>query len=125
MIIGIGVDIVDLNSFTESFHKSNRFIQRVFTKYEIAYCESKHNKYQHFAARFAAKEAVMKAIGTGWDKGVQWKHIEVLNLENGRPVFRFNGKIKEMMDTNCVNICHISISHSETQAIAFVVLETK
>jgi holo-[acyl-carrier protein] synthase len=124
MIIGIGVDIVDIKSFTRSFNKSKRFRQRVFTEKEIKYCESKNNKYQHYAARFAAKEAVMKAIGTGWDKSIQWKQIEILNLENGRPVLLFYGKIKERMTENN-SICYISLSHSETQSIAYVVLEVK
>jgi holo-[acyl-carrier protein] synthase len=144
MIIGVGVDIVDINSFTESFNESKRIRQRVFTETEIAYCESKPNKYQHYAARFAAKEAVMKAIGTGWDKGVQWKQIEVINEENqklkikkqnannqqlitsgGKPKITLSGKALKLKEECGVDKILVSLSHSETQAIAFVVLENK
>lgn len=144
MIIGIGVDIVDISSFTESFNKSKRFRQRVFTENEIAYCESRPNKYQHYAARFAAKEAVMKAIGTGWNKGIQWKQIETKNngfnktnpekrlkskadskfeTEEGRPEIELSCKALECVKKLGVDYMHISLSHSETQAVAFIVLE--
>jgi holo-[acyl-carrier protein] synthase len=139
MIIGIGVDIVDVNSFTESFNKSERFKQKVFTETEIAYCESKPNKYQHYAARFAAKEAVMKAIGTGWNKGIQWKQIETINeiieieqhqksdmnvdVKGGKPEIILRGKALAITNKIGINKIFISLSHSEKQAIAFVVLE--
>ncbi|NVO08815.1 MAG: holo-ACP synthase [Bacteroidales bacterium] len=137
MIIGIGVDIIDIKSFTESFNKSKRFRQRVFTENEIAYCESKPNKFQHYAARFAAKEAVMKAIGTGWSKGIQWTQIETINngkenqqlkndkrdMNGGKPEIRLSGKTLERSKDMGVDNIHISLSHSETQVIAFVVLE--
>jgi holo-[acyl-carrier protein] synthase len=124
MITGIGTDIVDINSFIDLFKKSTRFKLKIFTENEIIYCESKPNKYQHYAARFAAKEAVMKAIGTGWDKGVHWKQIEVKNCGNGRPILVFSDELRRKMDVNNINISHISISHSKTQVITFVVLET-
>lgn len=123
MIIGVGVDIVDINSFTESFNESKRIRQRVFTETEIAYCESKPNKYQHYAARFAAKEAVMKAIGTGWDKGVQWKQIEVINDQSGKPTLNCTSKVLEILNEKNVKNYHLSLSHSESQAIAYVILE--
>ena len=139
MIIGIGVDIVDLSSFTGSFNKSKRFRQRVFTENEIFYCESKPNKYQHYAARFVVKEAVMKAIGTGWDKGVQWKQIETGNfgivtpdttdwkkemeIGGGKPEIRLRGKALEQTKKMGVNKIFVSLSHSETQVIAFIIIE--
>jgi holo-[acyl-carrier protein] synthase len=123
MIIGIGVDIVDICSFTESFNKSKRFKQKVFTENEIAYCESRPNKYQHYAVRFAAKEALMKAIGTGWDKGVQWKQIEVKNDISGKPTLACSGKVLEILNNNNVCSSHLSLSHNETQAIAYVLFE--
>ena len=130
MIIGIGVDLVDINSFTESFSKNKRFRQRVFTEDEIAYCESKPSKYQHYAVRLAAKEAVMKAIGTGWDKGVQWKQIEITNteigdrrLETAKPEIRLSGKAEELIKEMGIEKVFVSLSHSETQAIAFVAME--
>ena len=123
MIIGIGVDIVDISSFTDSIIKSKRFQQRIFSENEIAYCESNPNKYQHYAARFAAKEAVMKAIGTGWNNGVYFNQIEVKNNENGEPIITCIGKVLEILNSNNVNRLHLSLSHSEIQAIAFVILE--
>ena len=74
----MGIDIIEIEEIKNSFEKSKRFRDRVFTEQEIAFCESKINKYESYAARFAAKEAVMKALSTGWDKGVQWKQIEVV-----------------------------------------------
>lgn len=123
MIIGIGIDIVDISSFERIFNTSKRFKQRIFTETEIAYCEGKPLKYQHYAARFAAKEAVMKALGTGWDKGVQWKHIEVQNDETGKPRLVLYKKAFEILNDLDVNKCHLSLSHSETQAIAYVLLD--
>ena len=83
MVLGIGTDIIEIESIQKSIERNSRFVQRVFTENEINYCEKKTNKYQHYAVRFAAKEAMMKAIKTGWDKGVQWKHIEVINKAGG------------------------------------------
>ncbi len=125
MIIGIGVDIIDINSFTESFNKSKRFRQRVFTEREITYCESKPNNYQHYAVRFAAKEAVMKAIGTGWDNGVQWKQIETINSGNGNPEISLSGKALELTKDMGVDKIFVSLSHDETHSVAFVVLESR
>jgi holo-[acyl-carrier protein] synthase len=123
MIFGIGVDIIDINTFTESFNSSKRFKQRAFIESEIQYCESQPNSYQHFAGKFAAKEGLMKALGIGWNKGVQWKHVEILNSEDGKPLLKFYGKIKKLLNENAVKDYHVSISHSEAYAIAFVILE--
>ncbi len=84
MIISIGIDIVEIEEIKKSIEKSKRFVRRVFTENEKEYCEHKIDKYPHYAARYAVKEAVMKALGTGWDKGVQWKQVEVIN-GNRRP----------------------------------------
>jgi holo-[acyl-carrier protein] synthase len=124
MIIGIGIDIVDIKSFTELFNKSKRFRQRVFTENEIEYCENKPIKYQHYAARFAAKEALMKAIGTGWAKDVQWKHIEVISNKTGRPSIQLYRKVKEIIEILKVKSVHVSLSHSDIIVGAFIILET-
>jgi holo-[acyl-carrier protein] synthase len=123
MIIGIGVDIVDINDFTESFNKSKRFKSLVFTESEILYCENKLNKYQHYAARFAGKEAMMKAICTGWGKGIGFRQIEIINCDNGYPILRCNGKVKEILIERNISNCLISLSHIENNAIAFILLE--
>jgi holo-[acyl-carrier protein] synthase len=84
MIISIGIDIVEIEEIRKSIENSKRFLERVFTPQEISYCEGKPNKNASYAARFAAKEAAMKALGTGWDKGVQWQQIEVVNVDRRR-----------------------------------------
>ncbi len=124
MIAGIGVDIVNIKKFTCIFKNSGRFRKRVFHNNEINYCESKIEKFQHYAARFAAKEAAMKALGTGWNKGVQWNNIQVVNAENNRPVLIFNGRIKEIIIRRKIVSSHVSLSHNMNYAIAFVILES-
>ena len=92
MIRGIGIDIIEIESVKKSMEQSKRFAQRVFTENEIIYCESNANKYQHYAARFAAKEAMMKALKTGWNNGIQWKQIEVINGASGAPTIVVKGR---------------------------------
>ena len=123
MIKGIGTDIVEIKAIEKSILQSKRFKERVYTNSEIEYCENKPHKFQHYAARFAAKEAVMKALGTGWDKGIQWKHIEVLNEPNGKPLIQLIYKAKELAKENMVNDIYISLSHCEIYATAFVVFQ--
>lgn len=120
MIIGLGTDIVEIASIQKAMEQSNRFAKRVFTENEIRYCESKPLKYQHYAARFAAKEAVMKALKTGWDKGVQWEQVEIFNQPSGTPIFLPNGKTKELLDKIGATNIEVSLSHSEQYAIAVV-----
>ena len=123
MIKGIGTDIVEIKTIEKSILQSKRFKERVYTNNEIEYCEKKPNKFQHYAARFAAKEAVMKALGTGWDQGIQWKHIEVLNEPNGKPIILIRDKAKELTNKNEINDIYISLSHCENYATAFVVIQ--
>jgi holo-[acyl-carrier protein] synthase len=122
MIAGIGTDIVDIEDMA-TLYANDRFIRRVFSEEEIVYCENKQLKYQHYAARFAAKEATMKALGCGWDQGVQWKHIEVIRDSTGPPVIRLHEKAKEMAENKGIRRIHLSLSHSEGCALAFVILE--
>jgi len=101
----------------------NRFLERVFTPREIAYAERKASKYERYAARFAAKEAGMKAIGTGWRKGVRWKDFEVVNLPGGKPTLRFHGKAAEYAARLGVRNVTLSITHTGEMALAHVILE--
>ena len=123
MIKGIGSDIVEIKTIEKSILQSKRFKERVYTNNEIEYCENKPRKFQHYAARFAAKEAVMKALGTGWDKGIQWKHIEVFNEPNGKPLIHLIYKANELARANMVNYIFLSLSHCETYATAFVIIQ--
>lgn len=123
MIKGIGTDIVEIATIRESLIQSKRFAERVFTERETIYCEKNEDKYKHYAVRFAAKEAMMKALGTGWDKGVQWKQIEIINQPGGAPKIITCGKVKELLDASGVTNIQVSLSHSERYAVAVVVIE--
>jgi len=108
------------NSF-ERF--GERFRDRIYTPLEIAYCESKANKYERYAARFAAKEAGMKAIGTGWRRGVTWQDFEVANLPSGRPTLRLHGVAAEVAARMGVKRVSLSLTHTAQNGMAFVILE--
>ena len=125
MIVGTGVDIAEVPRIKSSVERfGDRFVQRVFTPREIAYVSRKANKYERFAARFAAKEAGMKAIGTGWRRGVRWQDFEVANLPSGRPTLIFHGKAKEFADQLGAKNVSLSITHTKEQALAYVILES-
>lgn len=121
MISGIGVDLIEIARVTKAIDEGgSRFLERVFTDGEIAYCAGKHNRYQHFAARFAVKEAVSKAMATGWTGEFRWKDVEVVNDPGGQPrVVLHHGLRDLLMHTHI----HVSISHSETHVVAVAVLE--
>ena len=122
-IVSTGVDICDINRLKNIIIKyQNRFLTRVFTETEIAYCNKKVNRFPSLAARFAAKEAVLKALGTGLRMGFNWKDIEVMNDSLGRPFFRFYGKTNEILGKRKVLL---TLSHTDHNAIAFVVIEGK
>ena len=114
MISGIGIDIIEVARVQSTIEKNPRFLSRVFTPQEIQYCEGKKNKYQHLAARFAAKEAFFKAIG----KRVSWKDIGVINLPSGKPQLEIYKK-----ELFLINI-EISLSHLKEFAVAVVVIES-
>lgn len=124
MIVSIGIDIVEIPRIEEKLSQGNtRFLNRVFTVSEIEYCEKRAGKFASYAARFAAKEAVMKALGTGWGDGVGWKEIEVINEENGRPQVNLNGRALEKFNQLGARRAHLSLSHSKDLAIAQVIFE--
>ena len=124
MIIGTGVDICEVPRIAESIARfGDRFLQRVFTEGEIRYCQSKRNSTERFAARFAAKEAAMKALGTGFSRGVTWTHIEVAHAPGGRPVLRLTGTTSQIADKLGVKRISLSVTHTESTAMAVVIFE--
>lgn len=125
MIHGVGNDIVEISRIKKSILDSNNaFLRRVFTTYEIGYCNSRKNKYQHYAVRFAAKESFMKALGMGWQDGVEWKDIEVKNDELGKPVINLYGKAKQLIEEIGVKNILVTLSHCRKYAIAHVIFES-
>ncbi|MGB6813802.1 MAG: holo-[acyl-carrier-protein] synthase [Candidatus Sulfotelmatobacter sp.] len=124
MIIGTGIDIAEVPRIRQSIARfGDRFLQRVYTEGEIRYCDSKANRAERYAARFAAKEAAMKARGTGWSHGVRWRDCEVTRLAGGRPTISFHGKAGEIATRLGVKHAALSLSHTAEQAIAQVILE--
>src|ERR1700726_2407339 len=125
MIVGTGIDITEVPRIREAIERhGERFLKRIFTEGEIQYCESKANRVERYAARFAAKEAAMKAIGTGWNHGVAWRDIEVCRQPGGRPTIEFHGKAGEFAaKLGAVHVA-LSLSHTEEYAIAQVILES-
>jgi holo-[acyl-carrier protein] synthase len=124
MIVGSGIDIAEVPRIAESIARfGDRFLRRIYTEGEIRYCESKANRMERYAARFAAKEAAMKALGTGWNHGVRWRDIEVTRQTGGRPTMTFHGKAAEFAaQLGAVHVA-LSLSHTAEQAIAQVILE--
>ncbi len=124
MIVGTGIDIVDVPRVAAAITRfGERFLRRIFTDAEIRYCESKPNRVERYAARFAAKEAALKAIGTGWKRGVGWREVEVTREPGGRPTIIFHGKAAEFAARLGARRASLSLSHTEQQAIAQVILE--
>jgi holo-[acyl-carrier protein] synthase len=124
MIVGLGIDIAEVDRIESAIRRyGQRFLQRVYTAAEIDYCQSKANAFERFAGRFAAKEAAMKAIGTGWKRGVRWRDFEVVREASGRPVIRFSGVAAGFAERLGTKRALVSITHTATQAIAQVILE--
>ncbi|HEY6180787.1 MAG TPA: holo-[acyl-carrier-protein] synthase [Terriglobales bacterium] len=125
MIVGSGIDIAEVPRIAEAIERhGQRFLHRVFTEGEIAYCDSKANRLERYAARFAAKEAGMKALGTGWNHGVRWRDVEVCRQPGGRPTLAFHGKAAEFAAKLGTKNVALSLSHTAEQAIAQVILES-
>jgi len=126
MIVGTGIDITEVSRIEAAVARfGRRFLERVFTPEEIRYCESKANKAERYAGRFAAKEAAMKAIGTGWSRGVTWHDVEVRRAPGGRPTMTFHGKAAEFFGRLGAVRAHLSITHTGGQAMAQVILEAE
>lgn len=124
MIVGTGIDLAEVDRIRRAIGRHGpRFIDRIYTGGEIAYVESKANRFERYAARFAAKEAGMKAIGTGWRRGVRWQDFEVANLPSGKPTLKLHGVAAEVAAKLGVRSVALSMTHTAQQGMAFVILE--
>jgi holo-[acyl-carrier protein] synthase len=124
MIVGTGVDLAEVPRIQASIERFGaRFVERIYTAAEIAYVERKANRYERYAARFAAKEAGMKAIGTGWRHGVRWRDFEVADLPSGKPILRFHGVAAKIADKLGVRNVALSLTHTREFGMAHVILE--
>ena len=124
MILSIGTDLAEVPRIREAHARfGDRFLHRVFTTHEIAYCLAKANRFERLAARFAAKEALLKAIGTGLTQGVSWHDVEVSNLPSGRPTLRLSGQAAVHAQRLGARRIHVSLTHTATMAMAVVILE--
>lgn len=121
MIVGIGNDIVQISRIAQSVENyGKQFLDKVFTDDEQVYCESRNNRAQHYAVRFAAKEAFSKAIGTGWTEEFGWRDISVLRNSEGKPSIALQGALAQKWNTYSI---HLSLSHTTDMALATVVIE--
>lgn len=124
MIVGLGVDIAEVDRMRAAIERRGEpFVRRVFTLAESSYCEGHRNKYERYAGRFAAKEAAMKALGTGWRRGIRWQDFEVMREPSGRPTLVLRGVAREIADRLGVKRISITITHTAQQALAQVIFE--
>lgn len=123
MIYGIGTDLIETERVADKMENKTGFKELVFSPDEIIYCESKANKYEHYAARFAAKEAFLKAIGTGWRNGTAFNEIEIRHNDIGKPEFGFLGNTAHTVNKLNVRKIFVSLSHLKTMACAMVIIE--
>lgn len=121
----VGIDIIEIKRIERLFSANEGFLRKIYTEKEVEYCKPKKNRYQHFAARFASKEAVFKALGTGWAGKMKWTDIETLNDEMGRPYLNLYGSVKELAEKKRINNISVSLSHCQDYAIAQVLLVSK
>lgn len=125
MIVGMGIDVAEVDRIrTVVEAQAERFLKRVYTPAEVAYCEQFKNKYERYAGRFAVKEAAMKALGTGWSRGVRWVDVEVVRQRGGRPTLELKGEAKNIADRMGVKHIAVSITHTSAQAFAQVIFES-
>jgi len=125
LIIGMGVDLAEVGRIRAAIERHGAaFLRRVYTGAEREYCEQFRNRYERFAGRFAAKEAAMKALGTGWRRGVRWVDFEVVRELGGRPTIRLDGEARKIAEELGVKRIALSITHTEAQALAQVIFET-
>ncbi|HTB99772.1 MAG TPA: holo-ACP synthase [Ferruginibacter sp.] len=123
MLIGLGIDMIEVERIATNIGKDAGFKELVFSKNEIEYCETKANKFEHYAARFAAKEAFFKAMGTGWMSGTAFNEIEIKNDENGKPELILLGETAVVVNQNGAIKISVSLSHLKTFASAVVIIE--
>ncbi|MDZ7270547.1 MAG: holo-ACP synthase [candidate division KSB1 bacterium] len=126
MVLGVGVDIIEIERVAEEIQRhGERFLKRVYAPEEVAYCEEKSYRAQHYAVRFAAKEATFKALGTGWQDGLSWQDVVLRNDAHGKPALALGGRARELAEQKGVARAHVSVSHCRTYAAAVVVLESE
>lgn len=125
MIVSVGIDIVEVYRIRHTLERTPRFVERVFTERERAYCDAKgeDSRAQSYAARFAAKEAALKALKTGWRGAISWQDIEIHRDENGAPHLEITGEAAKILEKLGANAVHLSMSHTTEHAIAQVILE--
>jgi holo-[acyl-carrier protein] synthase len=121
-ILGIGTDITECLRIARMIERHGElFINRVYTPTEIRYCQSRKQSTQHFTGRWAAKEAILKALGTGWRRGISWRDMEIRNEPGGRPVVAVRGGVKEVVEQLGIKKLLVSISHCRTHATAYAI----
>lgn len=123
MLAGLGTDLMEVERIAEKINKESGFREMVFSKTEIDYCESKTNKFEHYAARFAAKEAFFKALGTGWQTGTHFNEVEITNDESGKPVLVLLDETKKTLSPLGIRNILVSLSHLKEIASAVVIIE--
>jgi holo-[acyl-carrier protein] synthase len=124
MVIGTGVDITETSRIAQGLERhGERFLKRLFTAGEVAYCDKSKNRAERYAARFAAKEAAFKALGTGWREGVRWLEVEVVHRPSGKPELVLTGRVQEIARQLGVTRTSVSISHADHYVVALVIFE--
>jgi len=123
MVAGVGIDMIEIDRVAVKIKKGSGFRELVFSEKEIAYCEHKADKYQHYAARFAAKEAFFKALGTGWLNGTAFNEVEISNNADGKPELTLIGKTGELLNGEGPMKISVSLTHLKTIASAIVIIE--
>jgi len=123
-ILGTGTDIVECLRIAQMIERHGElFINRVYTDAEIEYCSARKAATQHYAGRWAAKEAVLKALGTGWRRGISWRDIEIRNDRHGAPTVTLRAGARDVMERAAIKRLHVSISHCRGYAVAYVIAE--
>jgi holo-[acyl-carrier protein] synthase len=124
MIVGLGADVVEIRRIRQALkHQGERFIRRIFTAAEQEFCEARRDPAPHYAVRFAAKEALFKALGTGWAKGLSWQDVEVVRREQDAPILVLSHAAEKQSRELGTRSIHLSLSHSDDSALAVVILE--
>jgi len=123
MTYGTGIDLIEVKRIEKAITGNDSFRKKIYSTDEIDYCEARTHKFLSYAARFAAKEAFLKALGTGWSDSIKWSEIEILNEKMGKPFIRLTGRAKEIVDQLKINNILVSITHIREYASATVILE--
>jgi holo-[acyl-carrier protein] synthase len=123
MTSGVGIDMIEVERIAKKINKESGFRELVFSNAEIAYCEAKKNKFEHYAARFAAKEAFFKALGTGWAENTAFNQVEIINNKEGKPEIALSGVTKETINKMGIKNVLVSLSHINAIASAVVIIE--